>query len=286
MMICEKLIKGKQIIKRDSYLCSQAISTGSLIFLSILGLTIILTWFGCTKEPEDTWSRIVREKVLLVGIDPTYPPFESKDTQTGKLVGFDVDLINAICEQIGVKPEFIDVPFDGIIPGLNDEKYDLIISSMTITPERQKVIDFSEPYYQAGQAIAVRPDEKYIQGVDDLKGKRIGVQLGTTGEMLAKQIPGTKVFSFDAISAAFIDLDNGKIDAIINDRPTTERFIALKGTAKVVGPTLTSESYGIAVRKGESRLLAAINSALESLKLSGEFQVINDKWFAIPTRVQ
>ncbi|MDP3024584.1 MAG: basic amino acid ABC transporter substrate-binding protein [candidate division Zixibacteria bacterium] len=240
---------------------------------------------NCTKEKPDAFSRVLKEKKLLVGTDATYPPFESKD-ETGKLVGYDIDLMDEICDKLGAKCEYVVVPFDGIISGLNNEKYDAIISSFTITPERETIIGFSKPYYQASQSIAVKLDRQGINSLTDLKGKKIGVQLGTTGELLAKKVDGAEVVSFDNIGAAFIDLENGKLDAIINDKPTSQRIIALRGNAKIAGTDLSSENYGIAVRKGEKRLLDAINNALTSLELSGKLEDLNKKWFSVQTRIQ
>lgn len=254
-------------------------------FIVFAGIFFFLFSLDCSKERPDAFSRIMQDKKLLVGTDATYPPFESKD-ETGKLVGFDIDLMDEICDKLGVQCEYVVVPFDGIISGLNNNKYDAIISSFTITPEREKIIDFSKPYYQASQSISVRLDRQNINSLTDLKGKKIGVQLGTTGELLAKKIEGAEVVSFDNIGAAFIDLENGKLDAIVNDKPTSQRIIALRGNAKIVGPDLSSENYGIAVRKGEKRLLDAINNALTSLELSGKLEDLNKKWFSVETRIQ
>ncbi len=254
----------------------------TLLFLPF----IFLLSLSCSADKQDAFQRITQQKKLLVGTDATYPPFESKDTETGKIVGFDIDLMDAICDKLKVECEYIVVPFDGIISGLNNRKYDAVISAFTITPEREKMIDFSQPYYQASQSIAVRLDQQKINSLEDLKGKRIGVQLGTTGELLAKKIEGAEIISFDNIGAAFIDLENGKLDAIVNDKPTSQRIIALKGNAKIVGPDLSSENYGIAVRKGEERLLEAINNALTSLQLSGKLEDLNKKWFSVKTRIQ
>jgi len=255
----------------------------SLVFLFIL--SFFLFSLNCSREKPDTFSKIIQQKKLLVGTDATYPPFESKDA-TGRIVGFDIDLMDAICDKLGVKCEYIVVPFDGIVSGLNNNKYDAIISSFTITSQRETVIDFSKPYYQASQSIAVRLDQQKINSLIDLKGKRVGVQLGTTGELLAKKIEGAEIISFDNIGAAFIDLENRKLDAIINDKPTSQRIIALRGNAKLIGPDLSSENYGIAVRKGEKRLIDAINSALTALELSGKINDLNKKWFSIQTRIQ
>jgi len=257
-------------------------------FRTLVGFLIISSFLftlNCSTEKPDAFSRVMQEKKLLVGTDATYPPFESKD-DTGKLVGYDIDLMDAICDKLGVKCEYVVVPFDGIVSGLNSEKYDAIISSFTITPEREMVIDFSKPYYQASQSISVKLDRQGINSLTDLKGKKIGVQLGTTGELLAKKVEGAEVVSFDNIGAAFIDLENGKLDAIINDKPTSQRIIAFRGNAKIAGTDLSSENYGIAVRKGEKRLLDAINNALTSLELSGKLDDLNKKWFSVETRIQ
>ena len=230
--------------------------------IPIASLILLLVLSFCSPKQEDSLDRIQRTKKLLVGTDATYPPFESKDAKTGELIGFDVDLMTAVCSELGVKCEFTVVPFDGIISGLKNNKYDAIISAFTITPERQRMVDFSRPYYLAGQSIAVRLDEEEIKSIDDLVGKKVGVQLGTTGEIRAKKIEGAEIISYDNIGAAFIDMDNHKLDAVINDKPTSERVIAVMGKAKIVGETLTSENYGIAVRKGEQKLLDAINDIL------------------------
>ncbi|MCM2272473.1 MAG: basic amino acid ABC transporter substrate-binding protein [candidate division Zixibacteria bacterium] len=217
--------------------------------------------------------------VLRVGTDATYPPFETVDTETGEPVGFDIDLITEIAKLNGWKPEFIITPFDGMIPGLQGEKYDVAISSITITPERSAVVDFSTPYYTAGQIVAVPLNDTSISGIADLAGKRVGVQLGTTGEMMAQKTEGLEVFSYDNIGAAFIDMSNGNLDAVLNDFPTTQAYIRSHASARTVGEILSKEQYGIALRKGSEELRAKINQALESLKASGRYREIHLKWF-------
>ncbi len=216
---------------------------------------------------------------LRIGTDATYPPFETVDTETSELVGFDIDLIQEICRELKCSPEFIVTPFDGIVAGLNTGKYDVIASSFTITDERAKQVAFTEPYYDAGQAIAVPVYDTTIHGVQDLIGKSIGVQLGTTGERRAHQIPGVRVVPFESISAAFRDMENGRLDAVVNDRPTTELIIRQRGSAKIVGPTLTAEKYGFAVRRHDRELLEAINAALAAIRSDGRYQTISDRWF-------
>lgn len=251
------------------------------LLAAVTGISLlIIALAGCGREEYiDTLAKIEATGILRVGTDATYPPFETNNPESGQLEGFDIELMTEICKEIGVKPEFIVTPFDGIIPGLLEHKYDVIISAMTITPARARTVTFSDPYYWASQSIAVRSNEKRITGKDDLRGCRIGAQLGTTGEMVAKRIPDAEVISFDNIGAAFIDLANGNLDAVINDRPTTERIIAIKGGAKIVGEPLTSERYGIAVRTDDTKLLMKINSNLSIMEVSSRLQTIKDKWF-------
>jgi len=242
-------------------------------------LFLLLIALGCGGGKEAGQSG--QATVLRVGTDPTYPPFESINPATGQPAGFDVELITEICKLNGWEPQFIVTAFDGIIPGLTSKKYDAVISAMTITPQRATVVDFSHPYL-AGQSIAVPLDNTTIHGVGDLMGKRVGVQLGTTGEMMAKKMEGLHVFSFDNIGAAFIDMANGNLDVVLNDYPTTKAYIKKLGTAKIVGEILSTEHYGIAVRKGNQELLGKINKALDEIKRSGRFRDIHVKWFGAP----
>jgi polar amino acid transport system substrate-binding protein len=243
-------------------------------YLTLACLLVLLTGCADKKEPPESGRTVLR-----VGTDATYPPFEMINTETGKPQGFDIDLMDAICQVEGWTPEFVVTPFDGIIAGLTNHKYDAVISAMTITPQRSVVVDFSHPYYAAGQTIAVPLTDSTTKSTADLRGKRVGVQLGTTGELMAKRLEGVEVFSYDNIGAAFIDMANGNLDAVLNDYPTTLRYIKVHHDAKTVGKLLSSEFYGIAVRKNDSGLLNSINEALDSLKRDGTFKSIQQKWF-------
>ena len=216
---------------------------------------------------------------MRIGTDATYPPFEMVDTRSGQPEGFDIDIMKTICRINNWRPEFVVTPFDGIISGLKSKKYDCVISAMTITPERKAIVAFSEPYYLAGQVVAVPVENESILSVEDLVGRKVGVQLGTTGERFAKTLSGVEVFSFDNIGAAFIDMENGHLDAVLNDLPTSKEYIRLKGKAKIVGELLSKEYYGIAVRKQNEELLGIIDSSLAIIKESGEYDKISDKWF-------
>jgi polar amino acid transport system substrate-binding protein len=232
-------------------------------------LAVLFLFLACVRKES---------QVLRVGTDTTYPPMEYKDVQSGRIMGFDIDLMDSLASRMGYTVEYVEVPFDGITAGLKTGKYNAIISSFTITPERQQEVDFTRPYLSAGQSIAVRLEEQGIHSFADLAGKKIGAQLGTTGEKLAGTVPKAQVISFDAISAAFIDLENKKLDAIINDRPVSARFVAMKKTARLLDTILTSENYGIAVRKGDV-LLTKLNEALVNLETSGVLRTLEEKWF-------
>jgi polar amino acid transport system substrate-binding protein len=242
----------------------------------IVLLMIVLFMVSCGGDKERSQNL---GPLLRVGIDATYPPFESINPATDQPAGFDIDLITEICKHNGWKPKFVTRPFDRIIPGLINKEYDVVVSAMSITPQRAALIDFSDPYYLAGQSIAVPLDDSTINVAEDLMGKKVGVQRGTTGELMAKKMEGLHVYSFDNIGEAFADLTQGNLDVVLNDFPTTRAYIKTHGTAKIVGEILSTEYYGIAVRKGEQKLLADINKALKAIKGSDRFKEIHVKWF-------
>jgi ABC-type amino acid transport substrate-binding protein len=240
----------------------------------LIGLSVLL--FGCGSEEESSQDE---KSLVRIGTDATYPPFESINPATDQPAGFDIDLMTEICRFNGWQPEFVPTAFDHMIAGLTNEEYDVVISAMTITPQRSALVNFSDPYYVAGQSIAVPIDDSIISNADDLMGKKVGVQLGTTGEVMAKKMEGLHVYSFDNIGAAFDDLSNGNLDAVLNDYPTTRDYTKKHGTAKIVGNILSTEYYGIAVRKEDQKRLESINRALKSIMNSDRFRDIHYKWF-------
>lgn len=223
-------------------------------------------------------SRIRRDRVLRVGTDATYPPFETVDASgSGKVVGFDADLMRAIGEHLGVEVEFLVVPFDGILATLDAGKFDAVISALTITEERAREVLFSEPYHAAGQSICVRADSD-VGGKEDLVGRSVGVQLGTTGERIAGTLHAASVVSFDAIGAAFLDLRMGRVDAVIADTPTAALFSGKYPEVRTVGEPITRESYGIALRKKDTALKKEIDGALRRLDETGDLRALRSRW--------
>ncbi len=238
---------------------------------------------SCTPDPRTTLERIQATKLLRVGTDATYPPFETIDPKSGQLVGFDIDLLRALGRSLGAETEFIVVPFDGIIAGLKGGKYDAIASALTITPERAAEVLFTAPYAAAGQSIAVRANDGSITDFEGLVRRKIGVQLGTTGELEAEKAIGAQVVSFDAIGNAFRDLENRNVDAVIADTPTARLFQREHGSIRIVGAPLTNEEYGIALRSSDATLKAAFDRELAAMQQSGELSKLLEKWGFEPT---
>lgn len=219
-------------------------------------------------------------QVLRVGSDVAYPPFEYVDEATGEYVGFDMDIIREIGRRLGMDVQVINVAWEGIIPGLLSGHYDVIISAMTITNERAQAVDFSDPYFATGQVILVRADDDRIKEPADLKGKRVAVQIGTTGHLAAERIEGAVVEHYPLTPEAILALKLGRADAVVLDELVAlEEVRANPGQVKVVGTPFTIEYYGIAIRKGNPDLLRAINLALAQMKADGTYDEIYDRWF-------
>ncbi|MCX8094671.1 MAG: transporter substrate-binding domain-containing protein [Caldisericia bacterium] len=218
---------------------------------------------------------------LLVGSDVTYPPFEYMEN--GKPVGFDIDLINLIAQGMGLNgAQIIDTAWDGIFAALKTEKFDIIISSVTITEERRKEMLFSDPYYDSGQIIAVRRDDNRIKNENDLIGKVVGVQINTTGDFTAQKLSGIKeIKRYDDIQQAFQDLELGRIDAVLNDLPVNAWFAKERKNVKLVGKLLTIEQYGICARLEDQTLIDEINKSLKNLRDSGKYREVYVKWFGV-----
>jgi polar amino acid transport system substrate-binding protein len=216
---------------------------------------------------------------IVVATDATWPPFETVDEASKQIVGFDIDLMNAIAKEAGFEVEYSNVPWDSLLAGMAQCQYDAAISAMTITEERAKQFAFSDPYFAAGQIVTVRADNTDITGKDSLAGKTIGVQLGTTGDIEAQKIAGATVKNYDDIGLAFQDLMNGQIDAVIADNPLALGYVGQNpDKLKTVGEVFTDEFYGIAVCKDKTDLVAQINKGLAAVKAQGLIEQLTQKW--------
>lgn len=216
---------------------------------------------------------------INVATEASYPPFEMVDETTKELIGFDIELMKAIAEKAGLQVEFVNTPFDSVLAGIATCQFDVAISAITITEERAKQYNFSDPYINAGQIITVRADNTDITLPSDLAGKTVGVQLSTTGQMEVEKIQGASVRPYDTVDLAFLDLANGQVDAVVADYPTTLNYVNQAGDQlKLVGDVFTNESYGVAVCKSNTELLAKINAALAELKAEGFLASLEEKW--------
>ncbi|MBR5914173.1 MAG: transporter substrate-binding domain-containing protein [Selenomonadaceae bacterium] len=220
-------------------------------------------------------------KVLKVGVNVGYVPFEFKTDNKKELQGFDIDLIKAVAEKMNCKVEFHDYVFDDLIDALNKNEVDVIISAMTITGERKAQILFSDPYFNSGLAIVANSNSK-INSLSDLEGKIIFVESGTTGADIAKKVKNANVLEFDNLMDKFLIIKHWNGAALITDRPVIEYVLSsdknINGL-KISGKNLTNEEYGIGIRNSDTKLHQEINNALKNLKNSGEYNKIYNKWF-------
>jgi len=221
---------------------------------------------------------------LTIGTDATFKPMEYKDERSGQIVGFDIDLCNAIAGEIGAQVTYANIAFDGLFTALSSKRLDAIASAVLITTERQKQYLFSDPYLLAGQIVTVRSDERAITGPDTIgRGKKIGVQLGTSGEEQARKIAqksGADVKLYDDVTMAFADLTAGRLDAVLYDFPAVADYIASNPNAKLktAGKVFTEEYYGFVFRPEQQALAAKVNAALQKLKDSGQLAELQKKW--------
>ena len=233
----------------------------------ILGLILVLT-SGCFQSKQ----------VLNVGTDATYETFEYID-ESGNYVGFDMELIKMVADEMGMELKIHNVNWDGIIPGLINGNYDCLISAMTITEERQKQINFSDPYFSIKQVIVVKADNDTIKSPADLSGKTVTAQIGTTGDLYASKIAGVKMKRFDTNPQAVQELLNNNADAAIMDDLVASEAINKNPDLKMIEITDAEvEYYGIGVKKENTELLEKINKALEILKNNGKLAALEQKY--------
>lgn len=261
------------------------------LILAVLAMAAILLAAQCppaapptpTTVPPTAAPTVLPKLKITVATDATWPPAEFIDEKTKEIVGFDIDLMNAIAKEVNLEVEYVNVAWDPLLAGMAAGQYDAAISSMTITEERKKQFDFSIPYYNAGQLIVVRADQTGIEKPADLAGHVCGAQIGTTGAMEIEKIPGATLKTYDTIDLAYMDLVNGQVDAVVADNPLAIGYVNLhKPKLKAVGQPFTEEYYGIAVRKGAPEILDRINKGLKIVLDRGIIKELEDKWYTQP----
>jgi len=225
---------------------------------------------------------------LKVAIDPTYEPFTFK-TSDGKPTGFDVDIADALCNEIKRQCVYVEQVWDSMIPGLQAKKYDVIISSMSITEERQKVVDFTDKYYNTPSRIVVKADTSFTDEAS-LKGKRIGVLKGSTQEKYAMgelRPLGVSVVPYEAQDQVYLDIKSGRLDGTVADSvEVTGGFLSKPEGAGYgfVGPVLNDPKYygigvGVALRQGEAQLKDELNAAIKAIRDNGTYDTVSKKYF-------
>lgn len=214
---------------------------------------------------------------LSVGSDIPYPPFEQG--KPGEYTGFDIELMEAIGEKMGRTPEFQDTSFETIFRDVAQGKFEAVISAATITEEREKAVDFSNPYYLSEQAVLVKEGSE-IESLEDLEGKTVGAQQGTTGLELAKEeLGGSEIRPFGEGPDAVNALKAGTVEGVIIDAPVAQNAVEKSGGVEIAEKVPTEEQYGIAVAQGDEELLGEINQALKEVEDDGTYKTLYEKWF-------
>ena len=222
-------------------------------------------------------------RVYLVGTDAAHAPFESQD-EKGQIVGFDIDIVSAIAQKAGIEVKFVNTPWEGIFNALNQGDRDLLVSSITITDARRNSMDFSAPYFDAHQLIAVKANSKASR-FDDLKRLKVGVQNGTTGDEAVSKLQGKNsadIKRFESTPLALKELEAGGVDAVVADNGVVTNYVNNNAGSKfktVNDPGFAPEQYGLAVKQGNADLLAKLNQGLAAIKADGTYDRIYAKYF-------
>lgn len=241
-------------------------------WMRTLGASLALTVAAGTVSAE----------TLRVVTDPSFVPFEMMDPETGEMIGFDMEIIREVADRAGFEVGLNTMDFNGIIPALQTGNVDIAIAGITITEERQQIVDFSDPYYDSGLRVLVRADNDNVEALPDLEGKKIGTKIGSTSyDYLMKSLDENDgVTPYPGSSDMYMALMSRAIDAVFYDAPNVGYFASTKGKGKVktVGKLYEGQQYGIALKKG-SEWVDDVNDALAAMKEDGTYKAIYEKWF-------
>jgi len=256
-----------------------------LLGLSVAVMMVFaLVLTGCSSGDKTATKDPLADGVLSIGVDDTYLPMEFRNDQN-ELVGFDIDFSNALAKELGVTTEFKTVAWDGIFNGLNAKQFDVIISSTSITPDRQKGFSMSDPYVSNGIVLVSRKDAAPATTFKDLEGKTLGAQIQTTADTAAEKLKtqdgvNVEIKKFDAMLDAFAALQGKQIDNVITDKPVAEYYVAQNPDLYVVSSdVLTNEPIGVTARLEDTEMTKTINTAIKKLQDNGTLTEISMKWF-------
>ena len=257
---------------------------------SLLAAGLLLAACGKKEAPPATAAAAAasapaaaQARVVVVGTDAAYAPFESQN-EKGEIVGLTIDIVNAAAKKAGIEVKFVNTPWEGIFNALAQGDRDMIASSVTITDERKQTMDFTDPYFDAVQLIAVKGDSK-IAKFDDLKKLKVGVQTGTTGDEAVTKLLGktsTAIKRYESTPLALKELEAGGVDAVVADNGVVINYVANNAGAKfktVSDKTFLPEQYGFAVKKGNAELVGKLNKGLADIKADGTYNTIYAKYF-------
>lgn len=269
-MLKYKHMRNKNL-KKQTFSASWAI--GIAIFLGVVG------WmFFDIMSREGVFRR--NSNYLVMGTNSGFKPFEYQEN--GQIVGFDVDLSKELAKELGKELKISDMSFDGLLPALESGQVDLVVAGMTATDERRENALFSNAYFTASQKIIVKKNSE-IRNKFQLEGRKIGVQLGTTGDTLASKIDGAKVSQFPNAPSVLQELVAGGVDAVILDDAPAGQYVANFPELEILSGSLSDEDYAIAIRKGNDELLLKINKSLEKIKKDGRYRQLVVKYFGEQT---
>ncbi|WP_429499341.1 cystine ABC transporter substrate-binding protein [Robbsia andropogonis] len=241
-----------------------------------------LSFIAPCAHAADLLDTVKHRGTLEIGLEGTYPPFGFK-APGGDLQGFDVDVATELARRLGVKPHFVTTEWSGIIAGLQAGKYDVIVNQVGITAARQKMLDFSTPYtYSIGQLIQRKNDDRQFRSLDDLKGHKLGVSLGSNYNDMAKAVPGIDVRTYPGAPEYLSDLAAGRIDAALNDRLMLAYLLKHSALPLRTSGTVGDPSeMGIPFRKDNPAFAKAVNNALADMRSDGTLTRLSDKWFGV-----
>ena len=229
-----------------------------------------------SEAGADEGYKLVKEGTLIMATNAQFPPYEYYDGQD--IIGIDADIAKAIADKMGLELKIEDMEFDSIITSVQNGKADLGLAGMTVTPDRQKNVDFSDSYANGVQSVIVKEDST-IAKIDDLKGKKIGVQLSTTGDLYAAEKYGKDaVQQYNKGSDAVMALTQGQVDAVIIDNEPAKSFVEANTGLKILDAEFANEDYAACISKDNAGLTKAVNKALAELKADGTLQKIVDKY--------
>lgn len=241
-----------------------------LLLFSLLSIPSFVNTKILTQEKKTLrWAADAEGNAPYIFQDPKIP---------SNIIGFEVDIIKAICDILGMKAEFVQNQWDGLIPGLERNDYDVAINGLEITEDRKKVVNFSDPYYITHEQLVVMRGVDYINELSDLVGRRVGALKNSLAERILRAKGGINVVTYEGEVNAFVDMKNGRIEAVLVDAPIALFFTGTNPEYKIVGQPIGEISYGIALRKDDTLLLRHINFAIETLKKNGKLREILEQW--------